>query len=243
MRKLLLLTFLLWFARATFAGSAYILCYHTFLSKPQFSTDFSISEFRSQIQELQSAGFKFVQWKDIVQNKIKGKKNILVVIDDGNISTFPAYTQVLKPLGIKPMVALYPGIIGSRKFALTWEQVKSMQADGLEIASHGYFHMYFSQKYHDSNPKEFKDEIFLSKKILSDHLGQPIHEIVYPFGVSSEVAKQMIHEAGYLYAFSLRQAALVTPVSPGEALDIPRFMITRGEKRAIFEQIIKETSR
>ena len=211
------------------SGKVYILCYHTFLGKSKICTDFSIPEFRAQMITLQQEGFRFVQWKEVLQNRVQGSKNILVMIDDGNISTNAAYHRVLKPLGIKPMLALYPGILNTRKFALTWSQIKVMQQDGCEVASHGYFHEYFTQKFHDEHPKDFDNEFYLSKSILESRLGLKINEIVYPFGISSDIATQTLKSAGYRYGFSLRQSPLSVPIPPAEALDLPRYMVTRGQ--------------
>ncbi len=215
----------------------YILCYHTFLGKPSVYTDFSTAELRKQLQDLKDNGFTFVQFKDVLSQKVKGKKNILVIVDDGNISTYPAYKEVFKPMGIKPMIALYPGILNTRSFALKWTQIKDMQDYGCEIASHGYFHMYFSEKYFKEHPKEFNDEIFRSKAELEKNLNTKVTLIVYPFGVSSDIAKQKIKEAGYSFAFGLTQKPMLVPVQKNDALDLPRYMLTRSAAQSILSSI------
>ena len=40
---------------------------------------------------------------------------MLCCIDDGNRSVGRAYREVLAPMGIKPLLAIYPNIIGRRK--------------------------------------------------------------------------------------------------------------------------------
>jgi peptidoglycan/xylan/chitin deacetylase (PgdA/CDA1 family) len=151
MKKILWLCFMFTMALSTVGYGekkhVYILCYHTFLGKPQIQTDFSISEFQQHITLLRQKKYTFVQWRDILKNNITGTKNILIMIDDGNVSTYKAYQAALKPFQIKPVLAIYPGIINSRKFALTWAQLQEMRGDGCEIASHGYFHMYLTTKF------------------------------------------------------------------------------------------------
>jgi len=219
-----------------YENSAKILCYHTFKGTPTIATDFSINEFKLHIQKLQKNGYRFVQWKDIKENRIKGTKNILITIDDGHKSTYEAYQKVLKPLNIKPMLAIYPGIIGSRKFAMTWAQVSQLQKEGCEIASHGYFHQFFTEKYAQSNPKEFNDEFFRSKKILEEKLPIKITEIVYPFGITSKISEHTLLKAGYHYGFSIRQAPIQTPIQNKEKLDIPRYMLVRGNADTLFKR-------
>jgi peptidoglycan/xylan/chitin deacetylase (PgdA/CDA1 family) len=236
---LLILSVKIW---AADSPQVYILCYHTFLNKPSVYTDFSLAELRNQLQEFKNAGFKFVQFKDIQNQKITGKKNLLVIVDDGNVSTYPAYNEVFKPMGIKPVLALYPGIIDTRTFALKWAQIKQMKAEGCEIASHGFFHMYFSEKYFKEHPKEFNDEIFRSKADLEKNLGGKVDMIVYPFGVTSNIAKQKIKEAGYRYAFGLTQKAMHVPAEKNNMLELPRFMMTRSGAKGIINTIIKQGS-
>ncbi len=219
------------------ANQVTILCYHTFLGKPSVYTDFSISEFKSHVQILKDSGYRFVQWKDVVANKITGTRNILLIIDDGHRTTVDAYNQVLKPLGIKPMLAVYPGITGSRSFAMKWESLIQLQKDGCEVASHGYFHEFFTEKFYKEHPDRFKDEFFKSKKILEARLNVPVTSIVYPFGLTSPIAKETLKAAGFTYAFSLRQAPLSTPISSAELLDLPRYMMTRSGAKEILKML------
>ncbi len=234
-----LILFLLMISRPLFAAQAIVLCYHTFLGKPAVYTDFSISEFNSHIKTLKNAGFTFVTWSQIAKRQITGTKNVLIVIDDGNRSTYWAYQQVLKPLKIKPMLAIYPGIIGSRRFALTWEHLLEMHKDGCELASHGYFHQYFSEKYAQSHPKDFHNEIVLSQKILAEKSGKPITLMVYPFGVTSNAAIQLMKHSGYQYAFSLRQKPLTPAEIQAHPYDLPRWMMTRSGASGILKKVIQ----
>ncbi|NBV42312.1 hypothetical protein EBR96_06040, partial [bacterium] len=125
-------------------GNVTILCYHTFLGKPKIVTDFSIAEFADQIDTLRKKGYQFVTFDQMKKGQINGK-SVLLVIDDGNISAYSAYEQVLKPRHIKAMFAIYPGIVNRVKFAMTWDQVRQLVADGNEIASHGYFHEFLNK--------------------------------------------------------------------------------------------------
>ena len=60
-----------------------------------------------------------------------GDRNIMISIDDRNQTVYRAYHDVLKPLHIRPLLAIYPNIIGKRKYALTWEQLRELAADGV----------------------------------------------------------------------------------------------------------------
>jgi peptidoglycan/xylan/chitin deacetylase (PgdA/CDA1 family) len=174
----------------------------------------------------------------VAGNRITGSKNILVMVDDGHRTTLDAYNAVFKPMGIKPLLAVYPGIIGRRTFALSWESLAMMKKEGCEIASHGYFHEYFSEKFFREHPDRFNEEFYRSKSVLEAKLGGSVTEIIYPFGITSDIAKQTLTKAGYRYAFSLRQAPLSVPVPEAEVLDLPRYMMTRSGAKGILRQLV-----
>lgn len=203
----------------------YVLCYHTFLAKKQFPTDFSIAEFRQQIAEMQSRGIRFVSLADVVKGQKYDCPTAVIFIDDGNISAYQAYQSVLKPLGIKPVFAIYPNVISHVRFAMTWDQLQEVLREGCEVAAHGYYHLYLTDKFYREDPTGFDREIRVSKQILETHLGVPITTFVYPFGLVSESAKTAIREAGYTQAFSLNQAPL--DLETQDPYQLPRYMITR----------------
>jgi len=219
-------------------ASAYVLCYHTFLGRPKVFTDFYMDEFKAQINGLKNKGFQFVTFADIKANKIKGNKNILVIIDDGNKTGYEAYFKVLKPLGIKPMLAIYPNVLGKTNYAMTWDQLKELiLKEKCELASHGYYHLYMRDDFLAKDPKGFYLEIAGSKKKLEEKLGVKVDSFVYPFGVVSNSAKKVLKESGYTAAFSLKQAPLTWPYA--DALELPRYMLTRSEAKRILASIEK----
>jgi len=215
-------------------SKVYILCYHTFLGKPKLSTDFSIEEFRQHMELLKKNGVTFLRMADIRKGTVQGTRNVLVMLDDGNRSAYEAYEKVLKPLKIPVIFAIYPGIISQANFAMRWEQLEQILKEGQEIASHGYFHEYMTDKFSREHPKRFQDEIVLSKKVLEDRLKISIDTFVYPFGLVSGSGKQLIRETGYTYAFGLGEKPMI---SSFEKLNIPRFLVTRGQIHPLLKRI------
>jgi peptidoglycan/xylan/chitin deacetylase (PgdA/CDA1 family) len=220
-----------------FTAKAYVLCYHTFLGKPKVFTDFSISEFSSHIQLLRSNGFSFITLKQLKQKQYSGNKNIVLIIDDGNKTAYQAYKIVLKPLGIKPVFAIYPNVISKAKYAMTWGQLKEVVQEGCEIGSHGFYHLYLKSKFYQEDPKGFEKEIVYSKKVLEKELGISVQDFIYPFGVKSPEAVSLLKSTGYAYAYSLK----VKPVEMDteDHFDMPRYMLTRSMATSILQTITK----
>jgi peptidoglycan/xylan/chitin deacetylase (PgdA/CDA1 family) len=206
--------------------SVRVLCYHTFKdAKNMYS--FSIDEFRGQIDFLKSRGFTFVSVGDIAAGRVRGDRNVLVTIDDGNASVYRAVKEVLRPKGIRPLLGIYPNVIGKKSYALTWEQLSELARDGCDIAAHGYYHNLLNDKSYDRDHGSFHKEIVESKKVLEEKLRMRIEYFIYPFGVGSERAVKMVRDAGYRLAFTIRPGSLPVPVQ-GEPHGLPRYMLTRG---------------
>lgn len=208
----------------------YVLCYHAFIDRKD-PYSFSMDQFRDQIHRLKKSGFTFVSFEDVINQRIKGTKNILVTIDDGNKSVYEAYYSIMKPMGIKPVLGIYPAIIGRMHYAMTWDQVKKLSDDGCYIASHGYHHMYLSTKYHDKEPESFNKEIYYSKKVLEEKLGKNIDTMIFPFGLTSDIAISELKNAGYKYGMSLVQKMAMVPLE--DNFMIPRYMLTKPNQKGL----------
>lgn len=220
------------------AQSVRVLCYHTFLGKPSIDTDFSIQEFDSHIRAFQAKGYQFVSFESMKAGQITGTRNLLLVIDDGNRTAYQAFLKVLKPRKIPVMMAIYPGIIGARSFAMTWDQLKDVLLNGGEVASHGYFHEFLSEEFKAKRPKDFDHEVRLSKTILESKLGRRIEVYVYPFGVFSVSGKQLLKETGYSYAMTIQPGPTLIPLRRNpNPLQLPRLMLTRSNMAGVLQTL------
>jgi len=214
-KTLLILGFLLCLtcpANAAPPAKVCVLVYHSFLGKPSLNRDVALPELARQLDELKTKGFCFVSYADLQAGRVSGAKNILISIDDGNASVWPAYQQVFKPRGIKPLLAIYPAIIGKKPYALTWEQLRTLSKSGCAIASHGYYHGKLDEAFFTRHPKDFSDEVNLSKKMLEQELGVRVTAFVCPFGVTSAPLRQQLKQAGYQQAFVLTWGPVQVPL-------------------------------
>lgn len=216
-------------AQNTNHGSVFVLCYHSFRGKEKIPTDVSISELRNQLDQLKKNGFRFVTFSQIERGLVKGRKNILITIDDGNCSIIEADKKVFKPMGIKPLLGIYPNLIGKKDYALNWEELKKLSDEGYDIASHGYYHLPLDEKLFNTDKKTFTNEIYKSKKMLQEKLSRDIYVFIYPNGVRSDSAKKMLKEAGYKYAFTIVWGQMELPLSSNADLfELRRYMVSRN---------------
>lgn len=215
-------------ARAA-ADQVFVLCYHSFHGNGRFEYDVSLQDLGSQMDELAGRGFCFVTYADLLEGRVAGTKNVLVVIDDGNQSVYQAYRQVFEPRGIRPVLGIYPNVIGKKSYALTWEQLTELSRAGCGIAGHGYYHLLLSQKFYEEDSRAFIKEIVLSKQTLEDRLGVKVTSFVYPSGAASEAAKKLLRETGYECAFTIRWGRVLVPLgSNPDPYELSRYMVTSG---------------
>jgi peptidoglycan/xylan/chitin deacetylase (PgdA/CDA1 family) len=220
----------------SYSKNVFILCYHAFLEKKD-PYSFTEDQFREQLRKLKNSGYTFVSYEDVINDRINGDKNVLISIDDGNKSVYHAYYSIMKPMGIKPLLGIYPAIISRMHYAMTWEQVKDLSKNGCHIASHGYHHMFLNEKYYKQDPAGFRKEIYYSKKILEEKLNVKIDTMIYPFGVNSDIAINELKNAGYKYGLTIIPKMSYVPVN--DSFQIPRFLMTKGSQKGVITRIIK----
>ena len=218
----------------------FVLCYHSFLGNKRVAGDVSIQELGSHMEHLRSSGFRFIAYTDFINGTVRGSPNILVVIDDGHESVYRAYRQVFSPMNIKPVLAVYPAVIGKKRYALTWERLRELSRDGCTVAVHGYYHLMLNQDLYDKDPKGFIKEIYASRKVLEEKLNTKISAFVYPNGVYSDITKETVKEAGYLCAFTIRWGPLSSPLRQNEnPYEISRYMVYENNWGMISNSIVR----
>ncbi len=89
---------------------------------------------------------------------------------------------------------------GTRGFLpLTWKDLRQMQLDGFEIASHTRTHFDCGSQ----NPEALEDEIGGSKEELEKHLGRRVEFFSFPFGYPENISPEAAAMAARVYSFIL----------------------------------------
>lgn len=93
--------------------------------------------------------------------------------------------------------------LDSRRFLLSWEEVREMAQQAVELGSHSCTHRSLT-----TLPRnEAKMEIVQSKQVIEDHVGVTVHAFACPNGDCNAEIRQSILDAGYkvaLYRFNKR---------------------------------------
>ena len=216
-------------------ASLIVLCYHTFeIKNNRYS--FSLKELENHIRTLLDRGYHFITTADFIHGTYSGDKNVLMTIDDGHKSVYNAYCTVLKKYDIQPLLAVYPAVTGRKKYALTWEELRTLVRQGCGIASHGYYHLYVDERLYKRDKDAFYREIAASKALLEKKLEREVDIFIFPYGVFSDITLHSLKNAGYRYAFTVEKGVLGAGDVSTEALSLPRYMVTR-DNNDVFSQI------
>lgn len=227
-----------------------ILCYHNFNPTKPGSMNLTPKKFESQIQWLEDNGFHIIPLKEAVaylegERATLPSKSIVITIDDGWESAYTYLAPIVKKHKIPVTLFIYPQTISSGKNAMTWEQLKELQAVGLfDIQSHTYSHPNFKQeKKRFSSPaydKFVKNELVKAKQILEEKMGKEITLLAWPFGIYNEYLEQQAKEAGYKMAFTIDAKPDNKSYRP---MAQPRYMIIDAQSMNTFMSIANGASK
>jgi peptidoglycan/xylan/chitin deacetylase (PgdA/CDA1 family) len=221
-------------------GKVIILDYHSFLGNSKSNLDYSETELAAELDEMKAMGYKFVSLDEAIAGKIEGRANIVVTIDDGNHSVYPAFRDVFEPRGIKPYLFVYPAIVIAHvRYALTPEKLLSLVEAGCGIGAHGYHHNPVTDKAWAKNPRDFMMEIKRPGPVLAKLLGAAPTTFAYPFGVYSQRAEEAVTAAGYAWAFAADdKVRLVSFDDPGlDRMAVPRTITYRYNRRNLLRAL------
>lgn len=125
---------------------------------------------------------------------------VLITFDDGYKDNYQNAYPILKKYGFKATVFVVTSFMGTQKNYLTWEQAQEMEANGISIESHTVSHKSMTELSDD----ELRAELVNSKKAIEDHLGKQVDYIAYPTGTYNLHIAQLVKDAGYKAAFTIK---------------------------------------
>jgi len=181
-----------------------ILTYHNFNKDESSSYNINIVEFEKQMDYLAAHNYSVISLSELIKGLRGGQlplKPIVITIDDGFKSTYTLAYPVLKKYNFPATLFLYTDFIEKNSYSLTWEEIREMMKNNIEIGSHTLSHCnllrYKENEDYDKYFSRIKKEIFLSKEILESKIGEKVKFFAYPYGVYSPLIKNLVIQAGY----------------------------------------------
>jgi peptidoglycan/xylan/chitin deacetylase (PgdA/CDA1 family) len=194
-----------------------VLAYHSVDDNRTCPFSVSREKFQRQIRYLRDSGYQSISLRELVayvegaHNRV-GRKSIILTFDDGFENFDSKVLPILKRYGYSGVLSVVGEFCSSGRTdtydngiaapALSWDEVRRISAEGVEIASHGMRHVKLT-----SIPLEEANwEIRKSKEQIEAAINTGVDFFFYPHGACNGQIASLVRRNGY-------RAALTT--SPG----------------------------
>lgn len=223
-----------------------ILTYHNFDPSTPGSMTISTAKFEEQLKWLKDNGYTVVPLQEVLSSFSKKTgplpaKSVAITVDDGKASVYTYMYPIVKKYQVPVTLFVYPSAISNASYAMTWEQLKTLQETELfDIQSHTYWHPNFKTEKKrlskDDYDKFIDHQLTQSRKSIEKKMEAPVNMLAWPFGIYDEQLEEAAHRAGYKMAFSIDGR----PASPSENwMSQPRYMITQGQSLETFIKMVE----
>ena len=190
-----------------------ILTYHRFAEECSSPLCMPARTFERQMRHLKENGYHVITAEELLAfleyRRGLPKKSVLITMDDGYRSVYNIAYPILQKYGFKATLFVYTDFVGVSRMAITWNQLKEMKASGFTVGSHTIHHGDLTQpkegETEQAHRARVKKELYGSKKIIDQKLGQDTYFLAYPFGYYDQRSIQIARQAGYKIAMSVKR--------------------------------------
>ena len=126
---------------------------------------------------------------------------VMITFDDGYEDNYVNAYPILKKYGFKATIFVVTSFLDkNKKGYMSWDQAREMDTNGISIQSHTVDHKSMT----DLTDDQLRMELVDSKKKAEKELGHPVNYMAYPTGTYNLHIAQMVKEAGYKAAFTIK---------------------------------------
>jgi len=222
-----------------------VLVYHRFDPAHAGSTTVRTSVFEGQLIWLTEHGYRVVPLSEAVdmmrgRGSLEGPRNVVITVDDGHRSVYSELFPLIQRYRIPVTLFIYPSAISHASYALTWEQLHTMQKSGLvDIESHTYWHPNFNRERARLSPEAYQKfvafQLERSKSVLEEKFGIKVMMLAWPYGIYDAELEKAASDAGYSEAFAYSGG----PAHPGcDLLAIPRIPVSDADQGERFAALL-----
>ncbi|MEC8727644.1 MAG: polysaccharide deacetylase family protein [Pseudomonadota bacterium] len=203
------------------SDDATIIMYHRFGENRLPSTNIQLDVFEAHLQTIRDEGWTVMPLSEIVSRLKSGEtlpdKALAITVDDAFTSVYTEAFPRLQEYGYPFTLFIATDSInrGLQGYA-TWDQIREMQAAGVEIGSQSHTHPHM----HRLSDADIRKEITTSNATFLKELGITPRYFAYPYGEYSTNTRDIIKDMGFEAAFG--QASGIAHASI-DAYEWPRF--------------------
>ncbi len=185
--------------------------------KDKLGVNLSVSpaHFTAQMTAIKEAGYTPITFTDL--NKPLPEKPLILSFDDGYLDAYTGGLPILQQFKVPATFYIITDFLDKPNYMST-EQVKALDAAGMEIASHTLDHKSLDKLGEADQRREMAE----SKAQLESLLGKPVVHFCYPSGRYDQTSIALAKELGY------RTATTTKPGVPrGNAFNTNPYELTR----------------
>lgn len=154
--------------------------------------------FEKQMKFLHDNNYNVVYVYEIAEMIKRGEKiphkTVAITFDDGLKDNYTQAYPILKKYNLPATMHVITDLVDNHDSYLTWEQIKEMSENGIDIGTHTVHHKWLGDI---EDQEELRGEILGSKLEVEKHIDVPVKTFCYPGGSFNEKAKQIVKESGY----------------------------------------------
>jgi peptidoglycan/xylan/chitin deacetylase (PgdA/CDA1 family) len=180
------------------------LCYHTFGDKKN-PYCVSVDRFKEEMRFLYVQKIPVIPLQALEDYLLKKTpipdRSVVITIDDGYKTAKDIAWPIFQSYGYPFTLYAYPHAISRFPSALTWDELRQLEREGVDVESHSMTHPLMT---HLGKPMKKKDyhafidlELAGSKSLLEKELGTPINSIAYPYGGYDQYIADRARAVGY----------------------------------------------
>ena len=184
------------------AGKVMVLNYHK-VDDMEISLSVTPADFEEQMRFLQDRGCHVITPNDLYDSLSSGKKlpdnPVIITFDDGYKDNYTNAYPILKKYNFKATIFVITDFVGRENY-VTWADLKEMKENGISVESHTAGHNSLT----DLTDDELRRELFDSRNKIIEELGGEVSFIAYPTGAYNLHIAQLVKDAGYKGAFTVK---------------------------------------
>ncbi len=185
-----------------------VLLYHNIDGKGPFSV--TSEQLRQQFQFLKDNGVSVISLSDLLKrldDPVPYQGNVAVItFDDGYKSMYTKLMPIAKEFNYPVTLFVYLDFIGSSsESALSWNELREMDANGIDIQCHTISHIDMAavENYNDREmSRRIFNELYMSRRVIEKQLGKKVDVLAFPYGRLNIESVKLSEAAGYKRAVS-----------------------------------------
>ncbi|MFE1439897.1 polysaccharide deacetylase family protein [Streptomyces sp. NPDC058739] len=174
--------------------------------------------FVEQLDMIADSGLRVIPLRQLVAALLGGPavppRSAVLTFDDGYADFASTVAPLLAARGLPSTLYVTTGALrdagrtsGRGPFpsvaTLSWDQVKELDAAGVEIGGHTTTHPQLDTL----SRRSVREEVAGCKRRIEDELGHRVDSFAYPHGYSSRTVRTLVREAGWTSAAAIRGAS------------------------------------